>query len=680
MIRRLVNVVAIAVMATANVSIAQVINVDIQGTQYGNVAPGIADYTGASANGPIVSGTTWNYFNVGGTVPNGQSLLNLNDDSGATTTVDVAFGTGWLGSFADGAPNNLQGDRTFINTGVTGTFTISGLDISKDYNLALITGVSSGFGTDFTAGGTTKTATAVAGAGANANGPLLTFTNGVSHVLFSGLDGSTGSITFSVTDSAVGVNGVLAGLQIEVAGADLDDPVITTLDPANGATVGVALDANLVVTFDESVAFGTGDITLRTSGGGLVEAFDVTSSPNLSLAGTTVTIDPTNNLVGGNSYYVEIAATAIDDLSGNSFAGISGSTTWSFSPDTTAPSIDTLVPANGAPDASYLSSLVITFDENVQKGTGNIVIRQVSGGTVVDTIDVISGNVTVSGAQVTITSGAGLPQLTSLYVEIDATAIDDLAGNSFAGISGSGTWSFTTAGIVRFHDFNTDPGLSTGWDAYKYYLKNSPDTLTEYATWSGSDLSFTSPDSGATPATDWAEGISLVEATRTPTEPVTLTVKALAGTSGSWGFVGLMISVVAEASYVVSGDDTYSLVLIPESATHFHYEVRKAYLDGTAPSYVDFVLTNGPSTEFTGPYVIDIVRNGDGNYEFLADGDLLYTSGDVAADTYDASVKDSMVYYQILFGAQRAQTATVDDFGVPYVAPPQPSRTLFIIR
>ena len=30
-------------------------------------------------------------------------------------------------------------------------------------------------------------------------------------------------------------------------------------------------------------------------------------------------------------------------------------------------------------------------------------------------------------------------------MEIDATAIDDLAGNSFAGISGDGTWGFTIA-------------------------------------------------------------------------------------------------------------------------------------------------------------------------------------------------------------------------------------------
>ena len=212
---------AFALLAATNASFAvTIVNVDIQGTQFGNPAPGIADYTGASANGPIASdNTTWNYFDVGTTVPDGQSL-----SAGGLT---FAFGTGWLGSFADGDPNNLQGDRAFTSTGVTGTFTISGLDTSKGYNIALITGSNDagGFETDFTINGTTKTATAqpVTGTG---NGSLG-FVEGDSHVLFSGISGSTGSITFSVTDSVAEIssNGVLAGLQIE----EVPEPSTTAL-------------------------------------------------------------------------------------------------------------------------------------------------------------------------------------------------------------------------------------------------------------------------------------------------------------------------------------------------------------------------------------------------------------------------------------------------------------------
>ena len=194
-----------AVALLAATSQAAVVNVDIQGTQFGG---SVTAYTGASANGPIASDNTWNYFNVGTT--NGQSL----SAGGLTFT----FGTGWQGSFAAGAPNNLQGDRVFAPTGVAATMTISGLDITKNYNLALISGSNDagGFGTDFTIiGEGTKTATAASISGTG-NG-ALTFVEGDSHVLFSGISGSTGSITFSVTDSVdpISANGVLSGLQLE---------------------------------------------------------------------------------------------------------------------------------------------------------------------------------------------------------------------------------------------------------------------------------------------------------------------------------------------------------------------------------------------------------------------------------------------------------------------------------
>jgi hypothetical protein len=57
--------IAFLVMAAASTSFAEVINVDIQGSGSGGAAS-VAPYTGASANGPIASGTTWNPFTVGG--------------------------------------------------------------------------------------------------------------------------------------------------------------------------------------------------------------------------------------------------------------------------------------------------------------------------------------------------------------------------------------------------------------------------------------------------------------------------------------------------------------------------------------------------------------------------------------------------------------------------------------
>jgi hypothetical protein len=110
---------------------------------------------------------------------------------------------------------------------------------------------------------------------------------------------------------------------------DETPPAVSTLNPVNGANI-VAVTSNLKATFSENIAFGTGTITIKKIGGELVDSFDVESSLAVTISGATLTIDPTSELQGGIQYYVELADTAIDDLVGNSFAGINGSAAWSF--------------------------------------------------------------------------------------------------------------------------------------------------------------------------------------------------------------------------------------------------------------------------------------------------------------------------------------------------------------
>lgn len=68
----------------------------------------------------------------------------------------------------------------------------------------------------------------------------------------------------------------------------------------------------------------------KTSGDSTVEAIDVTSGQVTGTGTTTITVNPSSNLANGTSYYVQIDATAFDDTSGNSYAGISDSTTLNF--------------------------------------------------------------------------------------------------------------------------------------------------------------------------------------------------------------------------------------------------------------------------------------------------------------------------------------------------------------
>jgi uncharacterized delta-60 repeat protein len=105
---------------------------------------------------------------------------------------------------------------------------------------------------------------------------------------------------------------------VSVAGA----PVMASFSPVDGAA-GVALDSNIVLTFNESIHRGTGSIELHVGSptGELVESYDVATSTHLTVAGTTLTINPTDDLARGIQYFVTITTGAIKDLSGDSYAG-----------------------------------------------------------------------------------------------------------------------------------------------------------------------------------------------------------------------------------------------------------------------------------------------------------------------------------------------------------------------
>ena len=85
--------------------------------------------------------------------------------------------------------------------------------------------------------------------------------------------------------------------------------------------------------------------------------------------------------------------------------------------------------------------LRLTLSEPVQKGSGNIIIKE--GGVVTQTINVSAATVTVSGNTVTI-NPADLNYSAAVNIEIEAGAFTDLFNNNFAGITDAATWNFTT--------------------------------------------------------------------------------------------------------------------------------------------------------------------------------------------------------------------------------------------
>ena len=87
--------------------------------------------------------------------------------------------------------------------------------------------------------------------------------------------------------------------------------------------------------------------------------------------------------------------------------------------------------------------LVITYHEDVQAGSGNITIRNVT-----DTVDTVipigDAQVSISGAVVTITPSVALLSAKNYAVLIDNGAVEDLDGNAHPGIADETTWNFTT--------------------------------------------------------------------------------------------------------------------------------------------------------------------------------------------------------------------------------------------
>jgi len=107
-------------------------------------------------------------------------------------------------------------------------------------------------------------------------------------------------------------------------------PTLSSSTPANNAT-DVAVDANIVLNFSESVDAKTGNITIKKkSDDSTFETISVTGSKVTGSGSSTITVNPGNDFVKGVEYYVLIDATAFDDSSSNSYAGISSTTALGF--------------------------------------------------------------------------------------------------------------------------------------------------------------------------------------------------------------------------------------------------------------------------------------------------------------------------------------------------------------
>ena len=137
---------------------------------------------------------------------------------------------------------------------------------------------------------------------------------------------AAGNNVNAIQDAAGNDAASLTGIPVVNTG-DIIAPTLSSSTPADNA-ITVAAASNIVLTFSEAVQASTGNIVI--SNGTDTRPIAVGNS-QVSIVGNTVTINPTDDLTAGTTYSVQIASGVLKDLAGNSYAGLSDSTTLDFS-------------------------------------------------------------------------------------------------------------------------------------------------------------------------------------------------------------------------------------------------------------------------------------------------------------------------------------------------------------
>jgi hypothetical protein len=147
---------------------------------------------------------------------------------------------------------------------------------------------------------------------------------------------------------------------------DRADPQLQQTTPTDNAT-NVEVNANLILTFNEAVKAGTGNIEIRDADGNLVQSIAVTDTSKVTFAGNQLTIDPGSDLPPGASYYVTLGAGVVRDLANNAHAGISSPTAFNFSTAgasaSAAPALVSMIPVDNGAGVKPWADIALFFNK-----------------------------------------------------------------------------------------------------------------------------------------------------------------------------------------------------------------------------------------------------------------------------------------------------------------------------
>lgn len=217
-------------------------------------------------------------------------------------------------------------------------------------------------------------------------------------------------------------------------------PLTASLSPADDAPNVPVSTSTFVLTFSEDVELAGGTVLVELYQSGTVVGSTGLYSSNIS--NKVVSLSFNHTLEYEKEYEIVFPANAIKSVAtGALFPGLSAGK-WSFTTEAAPFTLDLQEPEDGASDVALNASLVATFNQNIQLGSGaEVHIYDYQSESLVETI---TTGLSVSVSDLIINSTTDLAEGTHYYVVIPNGAVETTSGAPFAGLTEKDAWDFTT--------------------------------------------------------------------------------------------------------------------------------------------------------------------------------------------------------------------------------------------
>lgn len=286
--------------------------------------------------------------------------------------------------------------------------------------------------------------------------------------------------------------------------------------------------------------------------------------------------------------------------------------------DLIAPAVTSIVPTNGAIDVPYNTSASISYNEDIIKGTGNIIVKKSIDNSVVKSIDVNSAAVQLANNTLSFLLNDLLPN-TSYYFELPGGLVKDLDENPSITMNGNSNWAFTTGSKLFYTDMSACTNvLSDGFSQYSQVgsiiwacttFGHDPNDLTGLASLAnGMQINGFSGGTNV-PNTDWLISpsfdltgttyplVSFWSRTAFNGMPLKLKVSAdyVSGDPSTATWVDLNGKFPTEASNSWTLSENINLTAYKQSNVHIAFLYESSDEDGARWTLDDFTITNSPT-------------------------------------------------------------------------------------